>query len=74
MKPIKTRDHVEGAVPGSFFLHEAETTKAPRVEPCVKVVKRHPMVVNHEEMRLIMHRHGEEPLLRVMCRSWHEGC
>lgn len=60
--------------PGSFFLHRAETTKVPRVEPCFTFLRWHRAGIIDEGMRLIMRLYDEEPLRGSMCRSWHEGC
>lgn len=60
--------------PGSFFLCEAETTRELCVEPWGRVVQGRRAATNDEGMPLIMGRDGEEPLMRLLCESWHEGC
>ena len=74
MKPIEAREQFDGAVPGIFFLHGAETTKAHRDEACSELFPWYRTIVNDQGMRPIMSPSGEEPLMRHICRSWHEGC
>lgn len=74
MKLIEVREEFDRAVAGSFFLHEAETTKAHRDEACSELFPGHRTIVSDEGMRLNPSPHGEGTLKRLMCRSWHEGC
>lgn len=74
MKPIEVREEFDGAVAGSFFLHGAETTKAHRDEACSVLLPGHCTIVKDEGMRMILSLYGKGALMRLMCRSWHEGC
>ena len=74
MKPSEVREKFDGALAGSFFPHGAETAMTHRDEARSDLFPGHRTIVSDEGMRLIWSPSGEGARMRVMCRSWHEGC